>query len=113
MSFHEAEIGFCSDESKTQRCSFSTFSGHACDVSVSGLDAGVEVHTSTALLPVLGPSLSNTLGRRDGVVLVWLLLLSDMVLEFSTVTLRLILDILQGCNGRIIYYKPALVHTAI
>jgi hypothetical protein len=23
------------------------------------------------------------------------------------------LDILQGCNGRIIYYTPALVHTEI
>lgn len=56
---------------------------------------------------MLGPSLSNTLGRRDGaagllvlvvvvvVVVVLLLLLSDIVLEFSTVTFRLILDILQ------------------
>lgn len=57
-------------------------------------------HTSAALLPVLGPSLSNTLGRREGaagllVLLVVVLLLSDMVLEFSTVTFRLILDILQ------------------
>lgn len=61
------------------------------------------VHTSAALLPVLGPSLSNTLGRREGaagllvllVVVLLLLLLSDMVFEFSTVTFRLILDILQ------------------
>ena len=59
--------------------------------------------TSAALLPVLGPSLSNTLGRRDGaaglllVLVVVLLLLSDMVFEFSTVTFRLILDILQDC----------------
>lgn len=49
---------------------------------------------------MLGPSLSNTLGRREGaagllVLLVVVLLLSDMVLEFSTVTFRLILDILQ------------------
>lgn len=45
---------------------------------------------------MLGPSLSNTLGLREGVVVVVLLLLSDMVFEFSTVTFRLILDILQG-----------------
>lgn len=56
--------------------------------------------TSAALLPVLGPSLSNTLGLREGaagllVLLVVVLLLSDMVFEFSTVTFRLILDILQ------------------
>lgn len=52
---------------------------------------------------MLGPSLSNTLGRRERVagllvllvVVVLLLLLSDMVFEFSTVTFRLILDILQ------------------
>lgn len=52
---------------------------------------------------MLGPSLSNTLGRREGaaglpvllVVVLLLLLLSDMVFEFSTVTFRLILDILQ------------------
>lgn len=52
---------------------------------------------------MLGPSLSNTLGLRDGaaglvlllVVVLLLLLLSDMVFEFSTVTFRLILDILQ------------------
>lgn len=56
--------------------------------------------TSAALLPVLGPSRSKTLGRRDGaagllvLLVVVLLLLSDMVLEFSTVTFRLILDIL-------------------
>jgi len=57
---------------------------------------------------VLGPSLSNTLGRRDGpagllvllVVVLLLLLLSDMVFEFSTVTFRLILDILQDCKRR-------------
>lgn len=49
--------------------------------------------TSAAFPPVLGPSLSKTLGLREGVVLV---LLSDMVFEFSTVTFRLILDILQG-----------------
>lgn len=62
--------------------------------------------TSAALLPVLGPSLSNTLGRREGaagllvlLVVVLLLLLSDMVLEFSTVTFRLILDILQDWPG--------------
>lgn len=53
------------------------------------------IPTSAALLAVLGPSLSNTLGLREGVVV--LLLLSDMVFEFSTVTFRLILDILQGC----------------
>lgn len=64
------------------------------------------IHTSAALLPVLGPSLSNTLGLRDGaaglvlllVVVLLLLLLSDMVFEFSTVTFRLILDILQDCK---------------
>lgn len=56
--------------------------------------------TSAALLPVLGPSRSKTLGLRDGaagllvLLVVVLLLLSDMVLEFSTVTFRLILDIL-------------------
>lgn len=59
------------------------------------------LRTSAALLPVLGPSLSNTLGRREGaaglllLVAEVVLLLSDMVLEFSTVTFRLILDILQ------------------
>lgn len=59
------------------------------------------IHTSAALLPVLGPSLSNTLGLREGaagllvLVVVVVLLLSDMVFEFSTVTFRLILDILQ------------------
>lgn len=64
------------------------------------------IHTSAALLPVLGPSLSNTLGLRDGaaglvlllVVVLLLLLLSDIVFEFSTVTFRLILDILQDCK---------------
>ena len=64
------------------------------------------VRTSAALLPVLGPSLSNTLGLLEGVdglvvllvVVLVLLLLSDMVLEFSTVTFRLILDILQDCK---------------
>ena len=65
---------------------------HVCEV--------YAIHTSAALLPVLGPSLSNTLGRREGaagllVLLVVVLLLSDMVFEFSTVTFRLILDILQ------------------
>lgn len=55
--------------------------------------------TSVALLPVLGPSLSKTLGLRDGVVV--LLLLSDMVFEFSTVTFRLILDILQGLRQKV------------
>lgn len=68
---------------------------------------GEIIHTSAALLPVLGPSLSNTLGLRDGaagllvlllVVVLLLLLLSDMVFEFSTVTFRLILDILQDCK---------------
>jgi len=66
---------------------------------------------------VLGPSLSNTLGRRDGapeagLALVELLpallpllpvvavVVSDMVLEFSTVTFRLILDILQDWAGK-------------
>lgn len=50
---------------------------------------------------MLGPSLSKTLGLREGAVgllvllVVVLLLLSDMVFEFSTVTFRLILDILQ------------------
>lgn len=41
---------------------------------------------TSALLPVLGPSLSKTLGLRD--------VLSDMVLVFSTVTFRRIFDIL-------------------
>lgn len=53
------------------------------------------IPTSAALLAVLGPSLSNTLGLREGGVV--LMLLSDMVFVFSTVTFRLILDILQGC----------------
>lgn len=50
---------------------------------------------------MLGPSLSNTLGLREGtaglvvLLVAVLLLLSDMVFEFSTVTFRLILDILQ------------------
>lgn len=43
-------------------------------------------HCVSAVLPVLGPSLSNTLGLRD--------VLSDMVLVFSTVTFLLIFDIL-------------------
>lgn len=66
--------------------------------------------TSAALLPVLGPSLSNTLGLREGaaglvvLLVVVLLLLSDMVFEFSTVTFRLILDILQDwkCDKTVI-----------
>lgn len=55
---------------------------------------------------MLGPSLSNTLGLRDvaGAGLEELLLLlvaallleSEMVFVFSTVTFRLILDILQS-----------------
>lgn len=57
---------------------------------------------------MLGPSLSNTLGRRDGgagllvllVAVLLLLLLSDMVFEFSTVTFRLILDILQDWDRK-------------
>ena len=66
------------------------------------------IHTSAALLPVLGPRRSKTLGLRDGaagllvplvagllvLLVAGLLLLSDMVFEFSTVTFRLILDIL-------------------
>lgn len=64
-----------------------------------------------ALLPVLGPSLSKTLGLRDGVVV--LLLLSDIVFEFSTVTFRLILDILQGLRPkqkRTSYYNMIILH---
>jgi hypothetical protein len=56
---------------------------------------------------VLGPSLSNTLGRREAAaglalaaLLLAVLLLSDMVLEFSTVTFRLILDILQDWEAK-------------
>lgn len=66
------------------------------------------IRTSTAFAPVLGPSLSNTLGLRDvaGAGLEELLLLlvaallleSEMVFVFSTVTFRLILDILQSCT---------------
>lgn len=58
------------------------------------------IRTSTAFAPVLGPSLSNTLGLRDvaGAGLEELLLLlvaallleSEMVFVFSTVTFRLI-----------------------
>lgn len=43
-------------------------------------------HCVSAALPVLGPSLSNTLGLRD--------VLSEMVFVFSTVTFLLIFDIL-------------------
>lgn len=60
---------------------------------------------------MLGPSLSNTLGLRDGaaglvvlllVVVLLLLPLSDMVFEFSTVTFRLILDILQDQDNDLV-----------
>lgn len=64
-----------------------------------------------ALLPVLGPSLSKTLGLRDGVVV--LLLLSEIVFEFSTVTFRLILDILQGLRQKfffLYYYNMLILH---
>lgn len=82
-----------------------TYSSDLLDSNPSKVDK--RQRTSAALLPVLGPSLSKTLGRRDGavgllvllVVVVLLLLLSDMVLEFSTVTFRLILDILQDWSG--------------
>lgn len=47
---------------------------------------------TSAVLPVLGPSLSNTLGLRD--------VLSDMVLVFSTVTFLLIFDILYYFNQK-------------
>lgn len=59
---------------------------------------------------MLGPSRSNTLGLREGVVglvaaLVVVLLLSDMVFEFSTVTFRLILDILQDWKHKTHFIK--------
>lgn len=47
---------------------------------------------TSAVLPVLGPSLSKTLGLLD--------VLSDMVLVFSTVTFLLIFDILYYFNQK-------------
>lgn len=52
----------------------------------------VQVILTSAVLPVLGPSLSKTLGLRD--------VLSDMVFVFSTVTFLLIFDILYYFNKK-------------
>lgn len=70
-----------------------TFHHHACLMQGHAmLKAKNTFQLTSAVLPVLGPSLSKTLGLLD--------VLSDMVLVFSTVTFLLIFDILYYFNQK-------------